>query len=287
MPSPLAEARRILVFDSGLGGLTVARALRRRAGGRARLDYAADFAGFPYGDWPESDLRQRLLALLGRLIERAAPDVVVIACNTASTVALEDLRRAFSVPFVGTVPAIKPAASLTNSGVIGVLATPGTVRREYTERLIHTFAWHHRVVRHGAPNLAALAERKLRGAPPEMEALRQEIAPVFVEEDGRRTDVAVLGCTHYPLLLPELEQAAPWPVRFLDPADAIARQALRVAGLDAVEGGEQTLPQGHAYVTDMAAGWTREELEAVLCREGFTLQAPLTMPLPAAHPAGG
>ena len=285
MPPLQAEARRILVFDSGLGGLTVARALRRHAGGRARLDYAADFAGFPYGDWPEADLRQRLLMLLGRLIERAAPEAVVIACNTASTVALEDLRRTFPVPFVGTVPAIKPAASLTQSGVIGVLATPGTVRREYTERLIHTFAWHRRVVRHGAPNLAALAERKLRGAPLQMEALRREIAPVFVEEDGRRTDVVVLGCTHYPLLLPELEQAAPWPVHYLDPADAIARQTLRVAGL--AEAPEEDTTMGHAYVTGMAAGWTAEELEAVLHREGFALQAPLTMPAPAAHPANG
>ena len=121
-----------------------------------------------------------------------------------------------------------------------------------------------------------------------MEALRQEVAPVFVEEEGRRTDVVVLGCTHYPLLLPELERAAPWPVRFLDPADAIARQALRVAGLtDTPEEEAATTPMGHAYVTGMAAGWTREELRAVLRREGFALQAPPILAAPTAHPANG
>ncbi len=277
--------KRILVFDSGLGGLTVARALRRLAPSDVRIDYAADFAGFPYGDWEEDALREHLVALMGRLIERARPDIVVIACNTASTLALEDMRKNFwPLPFVGTVPAIKPAAHLSESRIIGVLATPGTVRREYTERLIHTFAYHCRVVLHGAKNLAALAEEKLRGGAVDMALLREEIAPAFVVgADGARTDVVVLGCTHYPLLLPELEEAAPWPVKFIDPADAIARQALRVAGLswqvEDVDGAwpaaETAERGGSAYLTGMAAGWSPQGLEILFAREGFGVMAPL------------
>ena len=282
----MAGAARILVFDSGLGGLTVARAIRRLAGDAVSLSYAADFAGFPYGDWEEQALRAHLLRLVGRLAARARADVVVIACNTASTLALDALRAAYpEVPFVGTVPAIKPAAKLSESGIIGVLATPGTVRREYTEKLIHTFAWHRRVVLHGAPRLAALAEEKLRSGTVNLSALREEIAPVFVRgAHGARTDVVVLGCTHYPLLLPELEQAAPWPVRFIDPSAAIARQALRVAGLaregtkaqgsaaeTQVGGGAQDERNGQAFITGLAAGWTHQALAGLFAREGFTM----------------
>lgn len=226
---------RILVFDSGLGGLTVARALRTLAQERGQpiaLFYAADPAGFPYGDWPEERLRQRILDLMARLIEDVQPDVVVIACNTATVTALEHLRARFDVPFVGTVPAIKPAANATQSGIIGVLATPSTIRREYTERLIHTFAYHCDVILHGAKNLAALAERHLAGESVPQDTLRAEIAPVFVSRpDGRRTDVVVLGCTHYPLLQAQIAALAPWPVQIVDPSAAIARRALEVAAV--------------------------------------------------------
>ncbi len=260
----------MLVFDSGLGGLTVARALRRLAAGQVRLDYAADFAGFPYGDWEEDALKAHLVALMGRLLQRSAASVVVIACNTASTVALEALRAQYPhISFVGTVPAIKPAAQATQSGVIGVLATPGTVRREYTEKLVHTFAWHHRVVLHGARGLAALAEEKLRTGKVDGEQLRREIAPAFVQAaDGAHTDVVVLGCTHYPLLLPELRKAAPWPVLFIDPSDAIARQALRVMQQARGRKGAAA-PLQVALLTGEAAGWTRWELVNLLEGEGF------------------
>ena len=218
----------ILVFDSGLGGLTVAEALRELAP-RAGLAYAADNAGFPYGARDETALVERMCKVIGGLIDKTAPDVVVIACNTASTIGLEALRRRFDVPFVGTVPAIKPAANLTRTGHISVLATPGTVEREYTRALMETYAFHCRVKLHGAQNLARMAEDKLAGRGVDMDALRAEIAPAFVEEAGGRTDVVVLGCTHYPLLLTELKVAAAWPVVFIDPSLAIARQALKVA----------------------------------------------------------
>ena len=241
---------RILLFDSGLGGLTVARAVRALLPDAHYL-YGADVAAFPYGAWDEPLLIERIVAVMARLIAQARPDVVVVACNTASTLALARLRETFTVPFVGTVPAIKPAAQQTASRIIGVLATPGTVNREYTRALIDTFAFHCTVVLHGSPHLAALAEAKLMGAVPDPAALRREIAPVFRRRNGRRTDTIVLGCTHYPLLLPELEAASPWPVRFIDPAPAIAR---RVAGIVATLPGRspQTgdwAPDGTVFLT--------------------------------------
>ena len=129
---------RILLFDSGMGGLTVAHAVRAQLPA-AHLIYAADNAGFPYGAWQEAALVQRIVTVMGALIEQVEPHIVVIACNTASTIALTALRDRYKLPFVGTVPAIKPAAAQTRSGIIGVLATPGTVSREYTHALIHTY----------------------------------------------------------------------------------------------------------------------------------------------------
>lgn len=220
---------RVLLFDSGMGGLTVARSVRHELP-FAHLVYSADNAAFPYGAWEEQALVERILFVMGRLIDRAEPDIVVIACNTASTIALAQLRERFRVPFVGTVPAIKPAAAQSKSHVIGVLATPGTVRREYTHALIHDFASHCRVLLHGAPKLAEIAERKLKGVPVDLEELRSEIAPVFVGEDVQRTDVVVLGCTHYPLLADEMARVEPWVVRYIDPAPAIARRVADVLG---------------------------------------------------------
>lgn len=224
----MKKGSRILVFDSGLGGLSVVKALREVAP-TAQLAYAADNAGFPYGDWEEAALVSRMCEVIGKLIDKTQPDVVVIACNTASTIGIAALRARFDVPFVGTVPAIKPAANLTKSGHISVLATPGTVKREYTRALMDTYAFHCQVKLHGAQNLAEMAEAKLTGRPVDLVSLRDEIKPVFVRDDEGRTDVVVLGCTHYPLLLEELQQVVPWPVTFIDPAPAIARQALRVA----------------------------------------------------------
>jgi glutamate racemase len=229
---------RILLFDSGMGGLTVARAVAKQLP-HAHLVYAADNAAFPYGAWREQQLVQRIVMVLGRLIEAARPDVVVVACNTASTIALTELRAAYKVPFVGTVPAIKPAAAQTRTGVIGVLATPGTVSREYTHSLIHTFASHCQVILHGAPRLAEIAEQKLRGSPVDLEELRSEVSPVFQKRDGKQTDVVVLGCTHYPLLTEDIEQVAPWPVTYIDPAPAIARRTADIVEETRLHGGEQ------------------------------------------------
>jgi glutamate racemase len=236
---------RVLLFDSGCGGLSVARAMRDQLPD-VELIYAADFAAFPYGRWSEVMLVRRILKVMRELLEHAKPDCVVIACNTASTLALDVLREEFRVPFVGTVPAIKPAGAETKSGVVGVLATPGTVKREYTRTLIHTYAFHCKVLLHGAPNLAALAEDKLAGKPVDREALLAEIKPVFRTRGGNKTDVVVLGCTHYPLLLEELEEVAPWPVKWIDPAPAIARRTAFIlsdrAGHEVPDAASDVLP---------------------------------------------
>jgi len=220
----------ILVFDSGIGGLTVLREARVLMPHR-RFTYVADDAGFPYGDWEEAALRARIVELFGGLLTRHRPEIVIVACNTASTLALADLRAAYpATPFVGTVPAIKPAAERTRSGLVSVLATPGTVKREYTRDLIRSFAakCHVRLV--GSRNLAAFAEAHIRGQGIDDDAIRAEIAPAFVEQEGRRTDIVVLACTHYPFLANVFRRLAPWPVDWLDPAEAIARRALSLAG---------------------------------------------------------
>ncbi|HXK53388.1 MAG TPA: glutamate racemase [Hyphomicrobiales bacterium] len=219
----MAAGPHILIFDSGVGGLTVLREARRQLA-HARLTYVADNAGFPYGAWQEDALVAHVIALFERLVGELNPDICVIACNTASTLVLPALRARFSMPFVGTVPAIKPAAERTRSGLISVLATPGTVKRDYTGALIRDFAGHCEVTLVGAANLAALAEAKLAGEKVDPGMVRAEIEPAFREMDGRRTDHVVLACTHYPLLLDELAAAAPWDVAWIDPAAAIARR---------------------------------------------------------------
>ncbi|HEX8416396.1 MAG TPA: glutamate racemase [Methylobacterium sp.] len=220
----------ILVFDSGLGGLSVFEQVRR-ARPDATYVYAADDAAFPYGGLTETRLVARVLAVMERLIAVHAPDLVVIACNTASTLVLPALRERFATPFVGVVPPIKPAAEATRSGVITLLATPGTVARAYTHDLVATYAGTCDVTLVGAPNLALFAEAELAGSPVDDAALQVEIAACFVARaDGRRTDVICLSCTHYPLLLPRLEALAPWPVTWIDPAPAIARRVTQLLG---------------------------------------------------------
>lgn len=216
----------VLLFDSGVGGLTVLREARVLMPGR-RFVYVADDAGFPYGGWEEGALRARIVALFSRLLAEHDPEIAVIACNTASTLVLSDLRAAFpKTPFVGTVPAIKPAAERTRSGLVSVLATPGTVKRQYTRDLIGQWASRVHVRLVGSERLASLAETYMRDGFVDEEAVRAEIAPCFMQEGDRRTDIVVLACTHYPFLVNRMRKTAPWPVDWIDPAEAIARRAL-------------------------------------------------------------
>jgi glutamate racemase len=261
MLTPMPTIPRILMFDSGMGGLTVAQAVRTQLP-TAHLIYAADNAAFPYGAWGEEELVKRIVHVMGQLIERARPDIVVVACNTASTLALAALRENFKTPFVGTVPAIKPAAAQTRSGIIGVLATPGTVSREYTHALIHTYAYHCKVFLHGAKRLAEIAEQKLKGHPPDPQELRAEIAPVFRRRDGQQTDVVVLGCTHYPLLVDDIRKVAPWEVAYIDPAPAIARRAADILDETPLMGPVEGVPPPDSVILTSARGNAPESLGA-------------------------
>ncbi|MEX0589638.1 MAG: glutamate racemase [Xanthobacteraceae bacterium] len=226
---------KVLVFDSGLGGLTVLREIARA---RSDLDLSlvADDAAFPYGRLDDRAMIARVEAVLDRFIEALRPRLVVIACNTASTLALPILRARFPIPFVGTVPAIKPASAQSKTKRISVLATSATVRRDYTRDLIREFANGCRVTLVSAEWLASFAEAALRGEPVDDGAIQAEIGACFVDDEGR-TDTVVLACTHYPLILGHLEKLAPWPVTWLDPAPAIARRASQLLGSErAVKG---------------------------------------------------
>lgn len=222
-------APRVLVFDSGVGGLTVFSELRK-ARPDGQFVYVADDAGFPYGGMDAGRLLARVVDLIADLIGRFSPDIVVIACNTASTLVLPALRARFAIPFIGTVPAIKPAAELTVTGEVTILATPGTVARDYTHDLIRKFADSCNVHLVGSTRLADFAERELAGQPVDDAMLRDEIAPVFVDRQGARTDMVVLACTHYPLLLDRFTHLAPWPVTWIDPSPAIARRMVQLIG---------------------------------------------------------
>ena len=234
----MTEAGPILVFDSGIGGLSVLAAARQRLPD-ARFIYVADDAAFPYGNWEEPALRDHIVTLMSSLIAEHRPAAVVIACNTASTLILPPLRERFSIPFVGTVPAIKPAAERTKTGVVAVLATPGTMKRDYTRGLIQSFAQSCHVRLVGAPELARIAEARMRGETIDRDVVSEQITPAFVELDGNRTDIVVLACTHYPFLADIFAELAPWPVTWLDPASAIARRlGTVIENTGVVHGGE-------------------------------------------------
>jgi glutamate racemase len=236
----------ILVFDSGLGGLTVLREVIR-ARPDAHYIYVADDAFFPYGHHGEEEIIARVVPMIGELIETHRPDLIVIACNTISTLVMSHLRAAYTVPFVGTVPAIKPACASSKTKRVSVLGTKGTVKREYTHALIRDFAQGCEVTLVGSADLAALAEAALSGEEITDPQISAEIAPCFVgdgKEDPARTDTVVLACTHYPLLMDRLVALAPWPVDWIDPAPAIARRVadlLPPAGREADHAGAEMI----------------------------------------------
>ena len=212
----------LLFFDSGVGGLSVLGPTLRLLP-NAPIVYAADSAGFPYGKRSEAELATRVPALLGRLVERFRPRLAVIACNTASTIALDHARAALDIPVVGTVPAIKPAAELSKSRVIGVLGTEATVRQPYVDDLAARFAADCIVIRHGSPELVELAEAKLAGDAIPLEAVHDAIAPMIAQKGGDKMDVMVLACTHFPLLADEIAAAFPG-VAQVDGGPGIARR---------------------------------------------------------------
>jgi glutamate racemase len=227
----------ILVFDSGLGGLTVLREIVQ-ARPDARFVYVADDVFFPYGHHTEAEIIARVVPLVGELMAEHTPDLVVIACNTMSVSVMAHLRSAYSVPFVGTVPAIKPACAASKTRRVSVLGTKATVKREYTQALIRDHGQGCEVTLVGSAELASLAEAALSGIEVSDADIAAELKPCFVESGGARTDTVVLACTHYPLLLDRLTALAPWPVDWIDPAPAIARRVADLLGPPANESNE-------------------------------------------------
>jgi glutamate racemase len=217
----MTDTRPLLFFDSGVGGLSVLAATQKLLP-NAPIVYAADSAGYPYGTKSEAEIAARVPALLGRLVERYHPRLVVIACNTASTIALAHVRSALDVPVVGTVPAIKPAALLSKTRAIGVLGTDATIRQPYVDRLAAEFASDCLVLRHGSAELVDLAETKLRGEPTDPTAYARILEGLTGQPGGERIDTVVLACTHFRLVEPELSAAR--SLTYVDGADGIARR---------------------------------------------------------------
>ncbi len=225
----------ILVFDSGVGGLSVLGQIRALLPGLG-IVYAGDNAGFPYGTKSEAEIAARVPALLGRLVERYRPQLVVIACNTASTIALAHVRAALDLPIVGTVPAVKPAAERSRTQVIGVLGTAATVRQAYVDRLSADFAGDCLVLRHGSARLVTLAEAKLAGETVTAADVAPELRGLTDQPGGDRLDMVALACTHFPLLAAELAAAAPQPLGFVDGGAGIARRVAHLLGPGAGQG---------------------------------------------------
>lgn len=255
----------MIILDSGLGGISVVRAVRRLVP-HLPIAYVADTQGFPYGARSADDLTARAHALLKALQKHDPASPVVLACNTLSTLCLEPLRAAFAVPFVGTVPAVKTAAQHSSSRRFTLLATPNTANSSYSRNLIAKFAHGCVVDSYGAPNLAQMAESIMLGEHIADDALRAELAPAFFDDANGKTDSMVLGCTHYPLIHDALVRVAPWPVAWVDSSDAIAKRAVSLNDRHPV--------QSIAYVTtqgDVA------RYRDVFLREGFTNVSALTL----------
>lgn len=212
---------RILIFDSGVGGLSIYQKVIQQQPQLA-VDYLFDNAYFPYGELPEALLIERLCALIEQQIKMSPVQLIIIACNSASTVALPALRERLNIPVVGVVPAIKPAAELTQRKVIGLLATQGTVQRQYTTELANEFAGDCQLISVGSNQLVALAEAKLKGWPVDLESLRKICSPFI--KGAMTPDVIILGCTHFPLLADELKSVLPQETVLVDSGEAIARR---------------------------------------------------------------
>jgi len=224
----MAGAGPLLIFDTGVGGLSVLAAIRQVLP-EAPIVYAADSAGFPYGTKSAAELTARVPALLSRLAERYAPSLIVIACNTASTTALDAVRGALDLPVIGTVPAIKPAAALSKTRAIGVLGTAATIVQPYVDRLAAEFAADCTMIRYGSHELVELAEAKLRGEPTDPAAYARILGGLLSQPGGDRIDAIVLACTHFPLVRDELAAAAPRPIAFVDGNEGIARRTAWLA----------------------------------------------------------
>lgn len=227
----------IAFFDSGLGGLSISQAFFAHAQSHLvnvrTCSYIADTGAYPYGNKDDAWLAARIVSVLGGAIKQIKPDLVVVACNTASTLALQQLRDTFNLPFIGVVPAIKPAVAVSQSGVVGVLATPATVARDYTAQLITDHAPQKQILLHGCTQLVAQAERALLFEPLDTHVVRLALTGLLKQQHGQHIDTIVLACTHFPLLKTamqhEIQTLHKTPIAWVDSGDAIARRIIALA----------------------------------------------------------
>ncbi|SFU94571.1 glutamate racemase [Xenorhabdus koppenhoeferi] len=252
----------ILVFDSGVGGLSVYQEVLQLLPDLHYI-YAFDNEAFPYGEKTAEVIIERVIQVIDIIQKEHHLAVVVIACNTASTVSLPTLREHFPFPIVGVVPAIKPAAKLSCNRIVGLLATRATVNRDYTKELITRFSADCQVHSIGSAELVELAERKLHGNDVPLEELEKILKPWLRMKEP--PDTVILGCTHFPLLAEELSQILPAGTRLVDSGVAIAR---RTAWLVKNKGDLfLTTENNLAYCTKIEAN--SEALRPVLREYGF------------------
>jgi len=248
---------KVLIFDSGVGGLSVYKEIQALLP-QLSYTYLFDNEAYPYGELEQGTLLQRVEKLITGLVEKEGFDIVVIACNTASTIVLPTLRSKLTIPVVGVVPAIKPASSLANKAV-GLIATPATVTRQYTHDLIRNFSADVNVELLGSTRLVDMAEEKLRGREIDLKELQTILTPLIGQ-----IDVAVLGCTHFPLIKGEIQEVLGQEVVLVDSGQAIAR---RVKGLLNIESGVCSGNKHSIYAS--APPWEESALNERLKLLGF------------------
>lgn len=245
------NAANILVFDSGVGGLSIVNHLRNIIP-HSNLIYLADNLLFPYGLLQEQALINRVTELISKTVTSYDIDIIIIACNSASTLVLPHLRNLTTTPIVGVVPAIKPAAAQSVSKVIGLLATPGTIRRDYTDTLIGDFAPDCDIIRVGSPELVQIVEQKIAGTEIPPQVFADVMTPFRCHPQWQALDTMVLACTHFPLINAELRAAAPEIKYWVDSGAAIARRVKQLIDEQSVY---QSKPQQDdiALVTSISA----------------------------------
>jgi len=239
---------KILIFDSGVGGISIYKAIKEQLPNADYL-YLFDNKYFPYGELEPEFLIERVCQLIGHMYEEYNPDLVVIACNSASTLVLPALRKRFPIPFVGVVPAIKPAALQSRKKKIGLLATPGTVSRDYTQLLVSEHAQDCEIDMIGTTSLVLQAENKLYGKPVDLDEIKKVVSKWTVAINS--PDIVVLGCTHFPLLAEELGLIVGEHIKFIDSGMAIASRVKHILGDSVLFGGDNY--GGKAFCTKIQA----------------------------------
>lgn len=247
MSEPKDKVKRVLFFDSGVGGLSILHDVMK-LNHDIEPYYLFDNECFPYGSKTEEFLISRIKGLIQQINSQFKFNAIVIACNTASTVALPSLRSVIDIPIIGVVPAIKPAAKISKNKIIGLLATPGTLSRTYTKELINEFASDCKLICVGDAMLAVIAETRLTTGVVDKESIKKIIQPFLSEKIAERPDTVVLGCTHYPFVKDVLTELLP-NMKIIDSGEAIGRRVKAVIknteSLDLTDSNPRAFYTGH------------------------------------------